>query len=169
MASLSSVRENRDLNILAARRFIGTARADISCLAFFQGRQRDHLVVYNLLRVFSQNGCLRHDPDNYVPVLITDADLKKALRASGLGQSALRHTAQEQALCFLKTSKKLCVFQATCPTYRGHRLCGKAGRLHDQAARSRVPPLDRRVPSSRIPALAWLSANSSTAREGIHP
>lgn len=105
MASLFSEEENRNLNMLAARRLIGTARADISCLEFFQGRQTDHHVVQTLLTVFSQAGCLRHDPDNYVPVLITKGNLRKALRASGLSQSALRNTARETPLCFLKVAK----------------------------------------------------------------
>lgn len=105
MASLSSTRENPDLNILAARRFIGTARVDISCLKFFQGRQTDYRVVDNLLRVFSQSGCLRYDPDNYVPVLIFEEELQRALRASSLAQSTLKNAVKERSLSFLKVVK----------------------------------------------------------------
>lgn len=90
MGSLSSAREDRNLHILAAKRLIGTARVDISCLNFFQGRQRDHRVVDYLSGVFLQNDCLRYDPDNFVPVLITRRDLDKALCASGLDDSDLK-------------------------------------------------------------------------------
>ena len=102
MASLSSTRENPDLNILAARQFIGTAQVDISCLKFFQGRQTDHWVVDNLLRVFSQSGCLRYDLDNYVPVLVFKEELQRALWTSGLTQSALKNAVKERLLCLLK-------------------------------------------------------------------
>ena len=106
MASLYSDKADRNLNALVARQLIGTARADVSCLDFFQGRQTDHQVVKHLLEVFCQIGCRRYDPDNFIPVLITKADLNIALQASGLNRTALQGQVQEGLPHILKTAKK---------------------------------------------------------------
>lgn len=105
MAFLSCDKDDRDSNLLATKRFIGTARTDISCLEFIKPREIDHPHVEHLVSVFQKTRCRRYDPENFIPVLITQAKLKRALRVSDLTQTSLRNAAPDGSLCFLKTAK----------------------------------------------------------------
>jgi hypothetical protein len=110
MAYPSSDKDDRASNVLADSRYIGTARADISCLTFSQGRQTDHQIVEELITVFGQKRCRRYEPGNYIPVLISKANLKRALKASKLKRAALQSPAEDGSLCFLRTAKKQKLF-----------------------------------------------------------
>lgn len=106
MAYPSTDKDDRDLHILATKRLIGTARTDISCLDFIGGRQIDDRIVENLVGVFKKTRCQRYNPDHFIPVLIFQANLEKALKASGLSQTALGTPARDGSLPFLRTNPK---------------------------------------------------------------
>jgi hypothetical protein len=60
-------------------------------------------------------------------------------------------------------------FYPACSTYQGYRICWGAERLHDQAATTRVAPLDRHMPSSRIPSyLPTLPRHASAHTSSSH-
>lgn len=105
MAFPSSDKDDRASNVLADNRFIGTARADISYLTFIEGRQIDNQIVEKLITVFQQKRCRRYEPENYIPVLITKENLKRALKASKLKRAALQSPAKDGSLRFLKPAK----------------------------------------------------------------
>jgi hypothetical protein len=96
--------DDRTSNGLANKRFIGIARADVKRLRFIKGRQIDHKIVEKLVTVFQLEGCRRHNPKNFVPVLITPPILDRALKASKLTQADLKNP-QDGSFCLLKTPK----------------------------------------------------------------
>jgi hypothetical protein len=105
MACLYSEADDRATNVLADQRLIGTARANISSLEFIEGRQIDDRIVKNLINVFQQERCRRYDPENYIPVLLTQANLRRVLRSSKLTKADLKRPAHDGSLCLLKTAK----------------------------------------------------------------
>jgi hypothetical protein len=105
MAFPACDQDDRDLDILATKCFVGTARVDISCLKFLEGRQIDNRIVQDLVRGFQQVRCRRYDPDNFIPVLITESNFQRALRVSDINQTALKNSSQDGSFYFLKTAK----------------------------------------------------------------
>jgi hypothetical protein len=106
MALCSSDKDDIEFATLSSKRFIGTARADISSLEFIEGgRQIDNQIIERLISIFKDMTCRRLDPDNYIPVLITQVDLNRALRVSKVQQNALKIPASDGSYHFLRTSK----------------------------------------------------------------
>lgn len=105
MASSVSDCGDRELNLLAARCFVGTARVDIPCLGFLEGREIDNRIVQDLVTSFEQTRCRRYEQDNFIPVLISTSNLTKALRASNISRADLRTTRQEGTFRHLKPAK----------------------------------------------------------------
>lgn len=89
-------------NQLAARKFLGTARVDLSSLRFIQGREIVPQIVHELVGVFRATGCRRFDIENHVPVLISPSELSTALDASSLNRKDLSKRSQDGSLPFLK-------------------------------------------------------------------
>ena len=106
MALPSCDQDDRKLDILAARCFIGTAQVDISCLTFLEGRQIDSRIVDDLVSSFQKTRCRRYESDNFIPVLITKSSLRRALRISNLNQTDLRTPAHDGCPRSLKAAKK---------------------------------------------------------------
>lgn len=97
-------------NVFAAKRLIGTVRAEISSLQFiplqpFQSsrRQEDSRRIDRLAGVFERTAVRRYDPKNYIRALMTPAELRKALKASGVTQTVLTSPAPDGTLRLLKT------------------------------------------------------------------
>ena len=119
MAFTSSDTNDCVINALADNQFIGTARADISTLEFIKGRQIDNLIVENLITVFQQKRCRRYEPEDYIPVLVTKANLKRA---------ALQSPAEDGSLCLLRTAKN----QKLSCLHRRHRIKAAENFLPDK-------------------------------------
>jgi hypothetical protein len=100
MACLRNDTDDCASNVLADQRLIGTARADISCLEFIEGRQIDNRIVKNLVTVFQKQRCRRYDRENYIPVLITRANLRRVLKSSKLTKAGLKSPAHDGSLCW---------------------------------------------------------------------
>lgn len=105
MAFPSCDEDDRNLDMLAARCLVGTARVNISCLKFLDGRQIDGRIVQDLVNSFEQTRCRRYEPDNFIPVLITTSKLRRALRASNISRTDLRTTRQDGTFHILKPAK----------------------------------------------------------------
>jgi hypothetical protein len=110
MASPSMDNRDHQSNIFAAQRIIGTVRAEISSLQFiplppFQPtrRQEDSRIVDYLAGVFERTAIRRYDPSNVIRALITPAELRKALKVSGVTQTILTSPAPDGSLRLLKT------------------------------------------------------------------
>ncbi|KAH8787541.1 hypothetical protein F5882DRAFT_293337, partial [Hyaloscypha sp. PMI_1271] len=103
-----SIQDRNDCieNIIRTKRTIGVVRADISCLEFVGSREEDPRAVEELKQIFQRTRIRRFNSDNYIPVLITVAELNRALRASGLTRRALQKPANDGTLCFLKTAPR---------------------------------------------------------------
>lgn len=72
-------------------------------LEFIKGRQIDKRIIDKLVAVVKQARCRKYDPENTIPVLITEDNLKKALKASKLTLAALKKGSHDGSLCLLKT------------------------------------------------------------------
>jgi hypothetical protein len=105
MAFPTCDQDDRELNILAASSFVGTARVDISCLEFLDSRQLDGRIVEELVSNFQQTRCRRYESENFIPVLITKAGLERALRVSNINRTDLKTPAQDGSFRFLKAAK----------------------------------------------------------------
>ena len=70
-----------------AKHFIGRAKVELKNL-YFPPRNRcedvDERKKGRLLSIFALEGCLRNDPDHYIPALINQEILDTALHRSGL-------------------------------------------------------------------------------------
>ena len=97
---------------------ISTARVDISCLDFIEGRQIDRRIVDYLKAIFAATKCRqgskedsRYDPKNYIPVLIkSSSELKRVLKASKKTRKDLN--VRRGSPCLLRTApgqKLLCL------------------------------------------------------------
>lgn len=111
MASPSIDKRDLESNIFAAKRIIGTVRAEISSLQFipihpFQStrRQEDSQIVDDLVEVFRKTAIRRYDPDNVIRALVTPAELRRVLKASGVTQTVLTSPAPDGSLRLLKTA-----------------------------------------------------------------
>jgi hypothetical protein len=113
MASPSTEKGDLESNAFAARRVIGTVRAEFSSLQFMlvesietrQGerRQEDSRIVNNLAEIFQKTKIRRYDPKNFIRAFVTPAGLRKALDASGVTQTVLTTPAPDGSLRLLKT------------------------------------------------------------------
>jgi hypothetical protein len=130
MAFPARDQDDRELNILAAERFVGTVRVAISCLQFLDARQLDPRVVKELVSNFQQTRCRRYESENFIPVLITKSDLDRALRVSDINRTDLKTPDQEGSFRFLKAAKRQ---NFTC-VYGQHRI---------RAAEQFLDPRDR--------------------------
>jgi len=121
-------RNDRVASIIKHKRVLGVVRADINALEFVGGRQKDPKIVDNLKEHFQRARCRRFIPDNYIPVLITITELRKALRASGLNEQAFQTPAKDGSF-FLKTAPR-------------QNLKCLEGRHRIEAAKQILPPGD---------------------------
>jgi hypothetical protein len=98
--------ERQDWKIkLASRRKFGTARVSIASLQFVKGREIDASIVQHLMRVYEETKCKRNDPDNYIPILISSSDLRRALESSDLAQNNLKQLSSDGSFCYLHAAK----------------------------------------------------------------
>jgi hypothetical protein len=99
---------------------IGTVRVKISSLQFIAvqsigkshednpvqsngRRQEDSRIVNNLAGVFHRTKIRRYDPKNVIRALVTPAELRNALNASGITQTVPTSPAPDGSLRLLKT------------------------------------------------------------------
>lgn len=103
----SSLIDKNDCQIhkLADKRVVGIAKVNIECLDFYRKREIDTQVVEGLVKLFQQTRCRRHNPNHYIPVVITQENFKKALRASGLSRSTFATPAGDGFPRFLEAAK----------------------------------------------------------------
>jgi hypothetical protein len=83
-----------ELNPLINNRVVGIVNVDLSALAFPWGREEDPLIVDGLIELFRNNskGCDRNTEENYIPAIISEAELNTILGTNGLTQEDLQRT-----------------------------------------------------------------------------
>jgi hypothetical protein len=82
---------------------IGVARASLTSLDFVKGRDIDNRIVDSLVGPFCKDS--RLEPENYLPVIITVADLGKALDVSKVSRDSLSVKASDGIPCLLKPGR----------------------------------------------------------------
>jgi len=97
----SHEQDDLELNSTTSKRFVGFARVDISVFHFMDGREIDDRITKGLIKLFQRTRCRRYDPDNYLKVLITKSQLKRALRSSKIPQNSLKTPTTDGSFHFL--------------------------------------------------------------------
>jgi len=94
--------QDQNINNILEKTYIGTVRASLSSLSFVHGRETDPAIVQHLSEVFERTRCRRYDPDNFIPVIINQEGLKKALKATNVKRAALTTTLKDGSFLLLK-------------------------------------------------------------------